>query len=138
MKQFNMAVMAANAKVASRAVAQLSSTEKNTLLSAIALAVEENSEQIIAENAKDIEAGKAKGLTQAMLDRLVLTEQGIKDISSAIREIVALKDPVGDISNLALRPNGLQVGKMRIPLGVIAMIYEARPKRLLLKLQHCV
>jgi len=62
-----------------------------------------------------------------MLDRLLLTDQGIKDISSAIREIVALTDPVGDIANLALRPNGMQVGKMRIPLGVIAMIYEARP-----------
>ena len=127
MNQFNMTAMAANAKVASRVVAQLSGTEKNNLLTAIATAIETNSALIINENAKDITAGKKKGLTQAMLDRLVLTEQGIKDISSAIREIVALKDPVGDISNLALRPNGLQVGKMRIPLGVIAMIYEARP-----------
>ena len=127
MKQFNMAAMAANAKVASRVVAQLTSTEKDNLLIDIADAVEANSELIIAENAKDIEAGKAKGLTQAMLDRLILNEKGIKEISSAIREIVALKDPVGDINNLALRPNGLQVGKMRIPLGVIAMIYEARP-----------
>lgn len=124
---FNMASMAADAKVASRDAAQLTTTEKNTLLNAIADAVEANSESIISENAKDIEAGKAKGLSQAMLDRLVLTEQGIKDIGSAIREIIALPDPVGSISNLTLRPNGIQVGKMRIPLGVIAMIYEARP-----------
>jgi glutamate-5-semialdehyde dehydrogenase len=124
---FSMAQMARDAKIASRAAAQLNSTEKNTLLNAIATAIEDNSAKIISENAKDIDSGRAKGLSQAMLDRLVLTEQGVKDISSAIREIVALTDPVGDISNLALRPNGLQVGKMRIPLGVIAMIYEARP-----------
>lgn len=127
MTEFSMTAMAANAKIASHVVAQLTSTEKNNLLTAIAQAIEANSALIIVENAKDITAGKAKGLTQAMLDRLILTEQGIKDISSAINEIVALKDPVGDINNLALRPNGLQVGKMRIPLGVIAMIYEARP-----------
>jgi glutamate-5-semialdehyde dehydrogenase len=127
MTEFSITTAAANTKIASRVVAQLTSTEKNALLIAIAEAIEDNSDSIIQENAKDIAAGKNKGLTQAMLDRLVLTEAAIKDISSAIREIVALKDPVGDISNLALRPNGLQVGKMRIPLGVIAMIYEARP-----------
>jgi len=124
---FSMKDMAVNAKTASRVAAQLTTTEKNTLLNAIADAIEANSENIINENAKDIDAGRTKGLTQAMLDRLILTEQGVKDISSAIREIVALTDPVGDISSLSLRPNGIQVGKMRIPLGVIAMIYEARP-----------
>jgi len=122
-----MKEMAANAKVASRVAAQLTSTDKNILLNAIADAIEAHSANIISENAKDIDAGRSKGLSQAMLDRLVLTDQGVKDISAAIREIVALTDPVGDISNLALRPNGIQVGKMRIPLGVIAMIYEARP-----------
>lgn len=119
--------MANNAKTASRVVAQLNSSEKNTLLNAIADAIEANSESIIQENAKDISAGRDKGLSQAMLDRLVLDERGIKDISAAIREIVTLTDPVGDIDKLSLRPNGIQVGKMRIPLGVIAMIYEARP-----------
>ena len=119
--------MASNAKTASRIAAQLNSSEKNTLLNAIADAIEANSASIIAENAKDIVAGRDKGLSQAMLDRLVLDEKGIKDISAAIREIVALTDPVGDIDKLSLRPNGIQVGKMRIPLGVIAMIYEARP-----------
>lgn len=127
MQQFNMTTMASNAKIASRVAAQLTTSEKNTLLIAIADAIEANSAIIINENKKDIEAGRSKGLAEAMLDRLLLTEQGIKDISSAIREIVALTDPVGDIANLALRPNGMQVGKMRIPLGVIAMIYEARP-----------
>jgi len=127
MTTFSMATMAANAKKASHVIAQLTTTKKNTLLIAIAEAIEASSASIILENAKDISAGKAKGLTQAMLDRLILDEPAIKAISAAIREIVALKDPVGDINNLALRPNGLQVGKMRIPLGVIAMIYEARP-----------
>ncbi len=127
MTEFNIAHMASNAKAASRVVAQLSANEKNSLLHAIADAIEENSELIIHENAKDIAAGADKGLSSAMLDRLLLTPRAITDISDAIREINALKDPVGDISNLALRPNGLQVGKMRIPLGVIAMIYEARP-----------
>jgi glutamate-5-semialdehyde dehydrogenase len=127
MKQFNMSAMAANAKKASRVAAQLSSNEKNDLLSAIADAIEDNSQVIIQENSKDITAGREKGLSQAMLDRLVLNDKGIKDISSAIREIVALADPIGNINQLSLRPNGIQVGKMRIPLGVIAMIYEARP-----------
>jgi len=127
MTDFNIATMAANAKKASRVAAQLNSSEKNTLLNAIANAIEENSDVIINENSKDITAGREKGLTQAMLDRLVLNDKAIKEISSAIREIVALTDPVGDIDKLSLRPNGIQVGKMRIPLGVIAMIYEARP-----------
>jgi len=127
MTDFNIATMAKKAKTASRAAAQLNSSEKNALLNAIATAIESNSDIIIQENSKDITAGREKGLSQAMLDRLVLTEQGIKEIGSAIREIVALADPIGDIDKLSLRPNGIQVGKMRIPLGVIAMIYEARP-----------
>jgi len=127
MTDFNIATMAKKAKTASRVAAQLNTSEKNALLNAIATAIENNSDIIIQENSKDITAGREKGLSQAMLDRLVLTEQGIKEIGSAIREIVALADPIGDIDKLSLRPNGIQVGKMRIPLGVIAMIYEARP-----------
>jgi glutamate-5-semialdehyde dehydrogenase len=127
MTDFNIATMAKKAKAASRVAAQLNSTEKNILLNAIATAIENNSDMIIEENNKDIAAGREKGLSQAMLDRLVLNDKGIKEISSAIREIVALADPIGDIDKLSLRPNGIQVGKMRIPLGVIAMIYEARP-----------
>jgi len=124
---FNMADMAANAKVASRAVAQLTTIQKDQLLTAMAGEIESQSQFIIDENTKDIDAGRAKGLSEAMLDRLLLTPQRIVDIADAIREIVTLQDPVGDINNLSLRPNGMQVGKMRIPLGVISMIYEARP-----------
>lgn len=127
MTNFNIATMANNAKKASKVVAQLNSSEKNTLLNAVATAIENNSSTIISENSKDINAGKEKGLSQAMLDRLILDEAAIKGIADAIREIVNLADPVGEVDKLALRPNGIQVGKMRIPLGVIAMIYEARP-----------
>ena len=125
--KFNMTNMAQQAKTASRVVAQLTTTQKNTLLSAMASAIEDQSKKILIENEKDITVGKTKGLSEAMLDRLLLTKQRISDISDAIREIVTLTDPVGGVSNLILRPNGIQVGKMRIPLGVVAMIYEARP-----------
>jgi len=125
--KFNMANKAQQVKVASRVVAQLTTVQKNFLLNTMAAAIESSSETILIENDKDIVAGKAKGLSEAMLDRLLLTKQRINNISDAIREIATLTDPVGDINNLMLRPNGLQVGKMRIPLGVIAMIYEARP-----------
>jgi len=90
MTTFNMTEMAANAKSASRVAAQLSTTEKNNLLTAIADAIEANSNSIISENSKDIAAGRAKGLSQAMLDRLVLTVQGIKDISAAIRLVISM------------------------------------------------
>lgn len=125
--KFNVADKAQQVKIASRVVAQLTTIQKNRLLNEMAIAIESSSEKILLDNDKDIVAGKAKGLSEAMLDRLLLTKQRINDISDAIREIATLTDPVGDVNNLMLRPNGMQVGKMRIPLGVIAMIYEARP-----------
>lgn len=124
---FNMTSMAKEAKAASRIVAQLTTTQKNDLLLAMAQAIETQSSAIIEENTKDISAGREKGLSEAMLDRLLLTEQRVKDIADAIREIVSLSDPIGNMNNVLLRPNGMQVGKMRIPLGVVSMIYEARP-----------
>ncbi len=124
---FDIVKSATLAKQASLSVAQLSTQQKNDVLLKMASAIVNSCAEILAENEKDIIAGQAKGLTSAMLDRLLLTEQGINDIANAIREIVHLDDPIGHINNLALRPNGIQVGKMRIPLGVIAMIYEARP-----------
>lgn len=124
---FDIAKSAELAKHAALTVAQLSSDEKNALLTNMAEVIVEHCQDIIAANKKDLLAGKAKGLTDAMLDRLLLTEQGINDIANAICDIVRLDDPVGHISNMGLRPNGMQVGKMCIPLGVIAMIYEARP-----------
>lgn len=127
MSTFNIAQTAAATRIASRQVAQLTTTEKNNLLSAMADGIEAQTAHILTENQKDIAAGREKGLSEAMLDRLLLNEKRVKDIADAIREIVTLSDPIGGMSNVTLRPNGMQVGKMRIPLGVIAMIYEARP-----------
>jgi glutamate-5-semialdehyde dehydrogenase len=124
---FDISKSAELAKQASRSVAQLSSEQKNSLLAQMADAIVNHCATILQENAKDIAAGQAKGLSSAMLDRLLLTAERVDDIAKAIRDIIRLDDPVGHISNLVLRPNGIQVGKMRIPLGVIAMIYEARP-----------
>ncbi|MCO4799885.1 MAG: glutamate-5-semialdehyde dehydrogenase [Colwelliaceae bacterium] len=127
MTQFNMAENAKLVKKASRVVAQLTTSQKNLLLTDMATAIENTADFIMVENSKDIQSGRDKGLSEAMLDRLLLTKERITGIADAIREIVTLTDPVGDIAKLALRPNGMQVGKMRIPLGVIAMIYESRP-----------
>lgn len=124
---FNIQTSAQQAKIASRIVAQLNNQEKNQLINKMADVIVDNSAMIIEENAKDIQAGRDKGLTEAMLDRLLLTPSRVSEIAEAMREIVALRDPVGHVSELALRPNGMQVGRMSIPLGVIAMIYEARP-----------
>lgn len=124
---FDMESAAQASKKASFAIAQCTTTQKNDLLRTIADTIEQRVEEILLANTKDIEAGRAKGLSDAMLDRLLLTHQRVVDIAEAIREIIALPDPVGTIEQTIVRPNGLQVGKMRIPLGVIAMIYEARP-----------
>lgn len=124
---FNIADNARQVNIAAKQVAQLTTTAKDALLKKMADAIEQDTTSILTENNKDIEAGRQRGLSEAMLDRLLLTPDRIADIANAIREIIALTDPVGHIANLSLRPNGIQVGKMRIPLGVIAMIYEARP-----------
>lgn len=126
-KNFDIETAASATRIASRQVAQLTTTQKNNLLLAMAAGIEQQTSKILADNAKDITGGREKGLSEAMLDRLLLTEQRITDIADAIREIATLSDPIGSMANVSLRPNGMQVGKMRIPLGVIAMIYEARP-----------
>ncbi len=122
-----MSEMAQQAKIASRQVAQLTSAEKNKLLTDMAEAIVVASPTIIVENQKDLDAGREKGLSEAMLDRLALDVKRVKDIADAIIDIVNLPDPVGHVANMQLRPNGTQVGKMRIPLGVVSMIYESRP-----------
>ena len=124
---FDIAAVAKRARLAAKQAAQLTTAEKDALLTAMAKAVTDNSEFIISENSKDIAAGKLNGLAEAMLDRLLLTPARIKGISDAIIDIVNLDDPVGSKTTATIRPNGIEVMKMRIPLGVIAMIYEARP-----------
>ncbi len=115
------------AKTASAILAGAEVAQKNTALHAIADALLENRQQLQAENEKDLQAGKAKGLDAAMLDRLTLTDAGIESMAEGLRQIAALPDPVGSISDLDYRPSGIQVGRMRVPLGVIGIIYESRP-----------
>ena len=126
-QSFDIALLAKKARVASLQAAQLDTTTKNTLLTAMANNIIAEQAQILLENNKDIENGKAQGLPDAMLDRLLLNEERIKGIASAIIDIVNLPDPVGEVTLSEQRPTGIEVAKMRIPLGVIAMIYEARP-----------
>ena len=119
--------IAAEARGASYAMAKLSSAEKNALLLAMAGALEERAGHLLAENAKDLEAAGKKGISPAMLDRLMLNRERIMAMADGLREVAALPDPVGEVTRMWKRPNGLMVGKMRIPLGVIGIIYEARP-----------
>jgi len=115
------------AKKASYSLALLSTVEKNKALEKIAEGIEKNMEKILEENSKDMERGKEKGLSKAILDRILLNEKRIKDIIRSIEDIIRLPDPVGEIISMQKRPNGMLVGQMRVPLGVIALIYEARP-----------
>lgn len=124
---FSISHSAALAKKAARQVANLSAVQKNALLTDIAQSLLEQTPQILAANEIDLREGKSSGLDSAMLDRLSLTPERIKEIANAVLEIAAQADPVGSISNIQRMPSGIQVGKMRIPLGVIAMIYESRP-----------
>ena len=117
----------AAAKEAARELASLSTEGKNTLLTKMAAALMEQKEYIQAENQKDLVAGREKGLSAAMLDRLELSDKVMQSMVTGLKEVAALPDPVGEISGMARRPSGIVVGRMRIPLGVIGMIYESRP-----------
>ncbi len=119
--------IAADARQAAIAMAKLPTTAKNDLLMAMAMALINNTPHLIEENRKDLEAGEKKGLSGAMLDRLMLDETRIKAMADGLREVANLPDPVGEVTRMWKRPNNLMVGKMRIPLGVIGIIYEARP-----------
>lgn len=119
--------IAQRAAKAARAVATLSEQDKNRVLQKMADAIRSHKDKILQVNKKDMAAGKEKGLSDAMMDRLQLNDERIEGMASAIEEIIELSDPVGDSYLLEERPNGLKIEKMRIPLGVIAMIYEARP-----------
>jgi glutamate-5-semialdehyde dehydrogenase len=115
------------ARVAARSMAQADTAAKNRALQAIAAAILDNSATLIAENAKDVAHAKTNGLDAASIDRLTLTEKTIKGMAEGLQQIAALPDPIGEISDMSFRPSGIQVGKMRVPLGVIGIIYESRP-----------
>ena len=106
---------------------QLSTEAKNRLLSNMADALEADALAILAANAKDLEAAAGKGISGAMLDRLRLDAKGLAGIAAALREVVGLPDPVGQVTRRDTRPNGIRIERVRVPLGVIVMIYEARP-----------
>lgn len=115
------------ARAASRAVARADTTQKNKALLVMAAAIRRDAAKLLAANVTDMEAAKAKGLDAALLDRLALTEKGVAGMAEGLEQIAALPDPVGEISDMNYRPSGIQVGKMRVPLGVVGIIYEARP-----------
>ncbi len=115
------------ARAAARAMARADTNAKNGALNAIADALLAQQAALIAANRKDMEAGRAQGLDAAMLDRLELNAARISAMAEGLRQIAALPEPVGQISEMNYRPSGIQVGKMRVPLGVIGIIYESRP-----------
>lgn len=119
--------IATQAKQASRKLANLSSKVKNDALLAMAKALEDNLLQILEENKKDLANAKEKEMSAALIDRLSLNEKRVIAMAAGLRDIAALPDPIGEIGSMCRRPNGLQIGKMRVPLGVIGIIYEARP-----------
>ena len=119
--------LAKQAKAASRKLAPIDSAEKNRALHLMADRLEARSEFLLAENEKDLDAATKAGLSSALLDRIALDPGRVRGMAKGLRDVAALPDPVREITKMWRRPNGLQVGRMRIPLGVIGIIYEARP-----------
>ncbi|HPQ94954.1 MAG TPA: glutamate-5-semialdehyde dehydrogenase, partial [Thiolinea sp.] len=115
------------ARRASRVLASADTASKNAALDCMAQALLDNTATLKQANAQDLEAGHAKGLEPAMLDRLALTDKAIHTMAEGLRQIVKLPDPVGTMTDFVNRPSGIQVGRMRVPLGVVGIIYESRP-----------
>ena len=115
------------ARTASRALSRAGTDVKNQALLAIAAEIRTATETLKQQNLLDLDAGKAKGLDDALLDRLALTDDRIEGMAEGLEQIAALADPIGEISDMNYRPSGIQLGKMRVPLGVIGIIYESRP-----------
>jgi glutamate-5-semialdehyde dehydrogenase len=115
------------ARAASRAMAKADTATKNQALLAIATAIRREAPALRAANELDLAAAKAVGMEAAMLDRLALSDKAIATMAEGLEQIARLSDPIGEISNMKYRPSGIQVGQMRVPLGVIGIIYEARP-----------
>jgi glutamate-5-semialdehyde dehydrogenase len=122
-----MKTLGQQARTASAAMSRAEVSAKNNALYAIADAIDAAAETLKIENAKDLESGKANGLDDALLDRLALNDERIAGMSEGLRQIANLPDPIGEITDMAYRPSGIQIGKMRVPLGVIGIIYESRP-----------
>ncbi|MFK5891860.1 MAG: glutamate-5-semialdehyde dehydrogenase, partial [Pseudomonadota bacterium] len=125
-KQY-MTNLGEQARQASRQLARANTNQKNAALHAIADNLLQSMDNLLSENSKDMENGKKSGLDDALLDRLALNEERVTAMADGLRQIASLPDPIGEITNLNYRPSGIQVGKMRVPLGVIGIIYESRP-----------
>jgi glutamate-5-semialdehyde dehydrogenase len=115
------------ARAASRLVAKAETAAKNRALTQMAAAIQRDEQMLLAANAMDVESARKRGLDPAMIDRLTLSPKSIAGMAEGLVQIAALADPVGEISDLKYRPSGIQVGRMRVPLGVVGIIYEARP-----------
>jgi glutamate-5-semialdehyde dehydrogenase len=122
-----MQALGRDARGASEALARATTADKNAALEAIAGTIESRAAELLAANTRDMDAARENGVDAALLDRLELNDQRIAAMAAGLREVAALADPVGEISNLVTRPSGIQVGRMRVPLGVIGIIYESRP-----------
>ena len=123
----DLELLCKNACAAKRALGKLSTGEKNRVLVAVADALIENVDSIIAANKIDVEAGKANGMSQGLVDRLMLSVARIEDMASGLKQVADLPDPIGEVTDMTKRPNGMIIGKRRVPMGVIGIIYEARP-----------
>lgn len=122
-----MQTVGKQAREASRAIARADTNQKNRALLAMAAAIRRDAAKLLEANARDMEQARASGLDAALLDRLQINDKAVAGMAEGLEQIAALPDPVGEIDGLKYRPSGIQVGKMRVPLGVIGIIYEARP-----------
>lgn len=122
-----MNTVGVQARAASRLMAAAATAQKNAALLAMVDAIEQSREVLYRANEQDLAAGRNKGLDDAMLDRLALTPARVDGMIEGLRQVAALQDPVGEVTDMAFRPSGIQVGKMRVPLGVVGIIYESRP-----------
>ena len=125
--QHYMDTLGQSARKAARAMAKADTASKNRALELIAQAIRRDAALLTAANQKDVEQARSNGLAAAMIDRLTLSEKAIATMAEGLEQIASLPDPIGEISNMKYRPSGIQVGQMRVPLGVIGIIYEARP-----------
>jgi glutamate-5-semialdehyde dehydrogenase len=122
-----MQIVGRQARAASRRLAMATTAEKNAALLHIAAAIRRDKTALVAANAEDLAAARAAGLETALLDRLTLNEKGVDGMAEGVEQVAKLPDPIGEMTDIKYRPSGIQVGKMRVPLGVIGIIYEARP-----------
>ena len=116
-----------DAKIASKTLQIMNTALKNQVLERVAVGLVEDTDEIIAQNEVDMARGRENGMSQGLLDRLLLTPERIEQMAEGLRQVAALEDPIGEVLSMKTRPNGLRIGKKRVPMGVVGIIYEARP-----------